>query len=54
MNYLDLALAILSTMGTGAVLAAWIPIKIQKVIPGLSMILKVVGQNIREAKNSER
>lgn len=50
---IDLGLAILSTIGGGAVFAAWIPKKIQTFVPGLSAILKIVGQNIREAKNKD-
>tara|TARA_R110001606_G_scaffold54133_1_gene132922 strand:+ start:565 stop:813 length:249 start_codon:yes stop_codon:yes gene_type:complete len=52
-DYVDLVLGILSTMGGGAALAAYVPLKIQKAIPGVRMLINLVGQNFRNAKNSE-
>lgn len=52
-DYVDLVLGILSTMGGGAALAAYVPLKIQKSIPGVRMLINFVGQNFRNAKNSE-
>lgn len=52
-DYVDLVLGILSTMGGGAALAAYVPLKIQKAIPGVRMLINFVGQNFRNAKNSE-
>lgn len=52
-DYVDIVLGILSTMGGGAALAAYVPLKIQKAIPGVRMLINLVGQNFRNAKNSE-
>jgi len=52
-DYVDLVMGILSTMGGGAALAAYVPLKIQKAIPGVRMLINLVGQNFRNAKNSE-
>ena len=52
-DYIDLIMGILSTMGGGAALAAWVPVKVQKAIPGLRMLINLVAQNFRNAKNKE-
>ena len=52
-DYVDLIMGILSTMGGGAALAAWVPVKVQKAIPGLRMLINLVAQNFRNAKNKE-
>ena len=52
-DYVDLLMGVLSTMGGGAALAAWVPIKIQKAIPGLRMLINLVAQNFRNATNKE-
>ncbi len=52
-DYVDLLMAILSTMGGGAAFAAWVPIKVQKAIPGLRMLINLVAQNFRNASNKD-
>lgn len=52
-DYVDLFMGILSTMGGGAALAAWVPIKVQKAIPGLRMLINLVAQNFRNASNKD-
>jgi len=52
-DYIDLLMAILSTMGGGAALAAWVPVKVQKAIPGLRMLINLVAQNFRNASNKD-
>lgn len=52
-DYVDLFMGILSTMGGGAALAAWVPMKIQKAIPGLRMLINLVAQNFRNASNKD-
>lgn len=52
-DYVDLIMGILSTMGGGAALAAWVPVKVQKAIPGLRMLINLVAQNFRNAKNKD-
>jgi hypothetical protein len=52
-DYVDLIMGVLSTMGGGAALAAYVPVKVQKTIPGLRMLINFVGQNFRNAKNKD-
>lgn len=52
-DYVDLVMGILSTMGGGAALAAWVPLKVQKAIPGVRMLINLVAQNFRNAKNNK-
>jgi len=52
-DYVDLASGILSTIGGGAALSAWVPFKVQKAIPGLRMLLNFFGQNFRNSRNRE-
>ena len=52
-DYVDLFMGILSTMGGGAALAAWVPMKVQKAIPGLRMLINLVAQNFRNASNKD-
>jgi len=52
-DYLDLVMGILSTMGGGAALAAYVPLKVQKAIPGVRMLINLVGQNFRNASNKD-
>ena len=52
-DYVDLVMAVLATMGSGSALAAWIPLKVQKAIPGVRMLINLVAQNFRNAKNRE-
>ncbi|RZV53226.1 MAG: hypothetical protein EX270_08925 [Pseudomonadales bacterium] len=51
-DYLDLVSAILAVMGAGGALAAYVPLKVQKWIPGLRAVLNIVGSNVRNAKNA--
>jgi len=46
-------MGILSTMGGGAALAAYVPLKVQKAIPGVRMLINLVGQNFRNASNKD-
>lgn len=52
-DYLDILMAALSTIGGGAVFAAWVPKKVQKAVPLLATVLRLVGQNVREAANKD-
>tara|TARA_B110000967_G_scaffold100440_1_gene103107 strand:- start:1267 stop:1518 length:252 start_codon:yes stop_codon:yes gene_type:complete len=52
-DYVDILLTILSTMGGGAALAAWVPVKVQKAVPGVQMLVNLLAQNFRNAKNKE-
>jgi len=52
-DYVDLVMGILSTMGGGAALAAWVPLKVQKAIPGVRMLINLVAKNFSNAKNNK-
>jgi len=52
-DYFDIVSGILSTIGSGAILAAYVPLNVQKAIPGVRMLINLVAQNFRNAKNKD-
>jgi len=52
-DWLDIVLVILSTLGVGGVLSAWVPKRLQEAIPSVKSTLKYLGSNYRNAENKE-
>ena len=52
MELIDVVSTVLSVIGGSAVAAAWIPVKYQKHFKVAKVVLDIVAQNYRHAKNS--
>jgi hypothetical protein len=52
-DYIELVQILLSLVGSGAILSAYVPLKVQKYIPLLRVALNTLGANYLNAKNKD-